>query len=325
MLKVNKKTIRRLGTVVMALAMAISVMAIDAFAAELAVVDFAKEYTLGMGATTAPTEALELVQQTKAARDYSDAKYATESSIPDVTVTKAADSDKFVVTAADLYSGVGVFTYTFLEKDAGTAGVTYADNTITLNVVRTWTDSVNSTIKEEYTFGILNGDKTAKIQSITNKFDAGTLTISKELTGNMADPADTFPVTVTFTSSEPVLSPIYKDGTEVSLEWTESDGVHTASSSFNIKAGTDVVFTNIPVGVTYTTTETDPGEYELVSTEYSDTDMTITAGDTDTVTITNDKSVGTPTGVIMNVAPYVLMVALAGGIAFFFLRRKHAE
>ena len=141
----------------------------------------------------------------------------------------------------------------------------------------------------------------------------------------MADPADTFPVTVTFTSSEPVLSPIYKDGTEVSLEWTESDGVHTASSSFNIKAGTDVVFTNIPVGVTYTTTETDPGEYELVSTEYSDTDMTITAGDTDTVTITNDKSVGTPTGVIMNVAPYVLMVALAGGIAFFFLRRKHAE
>lgn len=43
------------------------------------------------------------------------------------------------------------------------------------------------------------------------------------------------------------------------------------------------------------------------------------------MTVTNTKNATTPTGVIMNIAPYVLMVALAGGIAFFFLRRKHAE
>lgn len=42
-----------------------------------------------------------------------------------------------------------------------------------------------------------------------------------------------------------------------------------------------------------------------------------------TVTFTNEKNASTPTGIMMNVAPYVLMVAVAAVLAVVFLRRKN--
>ena len=43
-----------------------------------------------------------------------------------------------------------------------------------------------------------------------------------------------------------------------------------------------------------------------------------------TLTITNNKEYVTPTGVAMDIAPYALMVALAGGAAATFLRKKES-
>ncbi len=43
-----------------------------------------------------------------------------------------------------------------------------------------------------------------------------------------------------------------------------------------------------------------------------------------TLTITNTRNEVTPTGVVMDVAPYALMVALAGGAAATFLRKKES-
>ena len=42
-------------------------------------------------------------------------------------------------------------------------------------------------------------------------------------------------------------------------------------------------------------------------------------------TITNTKEAVTPTGIAMTVAPYILMVAVAGIFAVLFLRRRHEE
>ena len=50
-----------------------------------------------------------------------------------------------------------------------------------------------------------------------------------------------------------------------------------------------------------------------------------TTGDK-TQTVTNDKAIETPGGVIMTIAPYALMVVLAGAFAVVFLsRRNRAE
>lgn len=346
-----KNTLKRLGAIVLALAMAMSVMMVSAFAVEqepeqepeqgggttqsvtLFESGFTKTYTMSTGAVTAPSEALELEQTSKAVTNNSAVKYNTKENIPNVTVTKAADSSNFVFTANAAYEGVGVFTYTFTEKNAGTAGVTYSGATVTLHVIRTWGGDVGdaTNISQTYEFGIISSDGTEKTESITNEFNAGSLTISKKLAGTMADPADEFEVTVTFTSEKPVLSPIYKDGTAsenvVNLTWVknEENGTYTASTTATISVNKSVTFNNIPAGVQYSVVETDTADYVEGDPVYSDQTKTISKNDSDTVKITNTKNGSPVTGVIMNIAPYVLMVALAGGIAFFFLRRRNAE
>ena len=43
------------------------------------------------------------------------------------------------------------------------------------------------------------------------------------------------------------------------------------------------------------------------------------------VVYTNDKTASTPTGVVMTVVPYIVMVVAAAGVAFLFLHRRHSE
>ena len=43
------------------------------------------------------------------------------------------------------------------------------------------------------------------------------------------------------------------------------------------------------------------------------------------VTVTNKKDAITPTGIVMNVAPYAMMLAVAGGLGVVFMNRKKEE
>ena len=43
------------------------------------------------------------------------------------------------------------------------------------------------------------------------------------------------------------------------------------------------------------------------------------------VVVTNTKGNITPTGIVMNVAPYALMLAVAGGLGVVFVNRKKEE
>ena len=45
----------------------------------------------------------------------------------------------------------------------------------------------------------------------------------------------------------------------------------------------------------------------------------------DAVTYTNTKEVTTPTGIMMDMAPYMLMVLAAAVMAVVFLRRKNTQ
>lgn len=74
------------------------------------------------------------------------------------------------------------------------------------------------------------------------------------------------------------------------------------------------------ISLTLTKTLADNGGYTFKSN-----DEKMTAAD-NTVEVTNEKSFSTPGGVIMTIAPYALMVVLAGAFAVVFLtRRNRAE
>ena len=77
---------------------------------------------------------------------------------------------------------------------------------------------------------------------------------------------------------------------------------------------------------TYTVMETEVEGYTTTVNEKAANTLTDNAVDTSKVTFVNDKGSDAPTtGVILNIAPYILMVALAGVLAFFFLRKRHYE
>ena len=103
-------------------------------------------------------------------------------------------------------------------------------------------------------------------------------------------------------------------------EWA-TDGTYT----FEKELGHDASYTitNIPVGVTYTVTEENSGAY---TPSYLGETGTIAADTEASATVTNTKNATTPGGVIMTIAPYALMVVLAGAFAVVFLtRRNRAE
>ena len=79
----------------------------------------------------------------------------------------------------------------------------------------------------------------------------------------------------------------------------------------------------------YTVNETE-ANMNGYTTTYSNTDVTTADGATVTadgteMTVTNYRNASTPTGIAMTYGPYALMVALAGGMAALFLRRRNRE
>lgn len=180
------------------------------------------------------------------------------------------------------------------------------------------------------------GDKT---EGFTNTYGAGELKVTKNVDGNMGDPDKSFAVNVTLTAPDgkSVTGHIYYTGAaagEITAGWSGSKTV-----TVNLKKGDTVTFTNIPDGVTYEIAEDDyTGEGYKVAyagTNIEGGDAAGTAKFTgtitdslDEVTITNTKDVAIDVGVILDNAPFILL--LVGSMAFFAVyfvtkRRKEEE
>ena len=153
----------------------------------------------------------------------------------------------------------------------------------------------------------------------TNK----TLTIEKQLSGNMADADETFEFTLSV--------PADADGAELENlpegAAKNDDGTYT----FHLKGGESIAFT-IPYGRTYTVTEkkgTDRAYTTAVSVNGGDALQTMTAegtitGDT-TVVFTNAFNVNVNTGVSRNWVPFVLMMLLSVAAAAGFIRTRRKK
>ena len=169
-----------------------------------------------------------------------------------------------------------------------------------------------------------------KVQGIDNFYSAGKLTVQKIVTGNMANSDDTFNVTVRFTPEEgkKLKSKIAGRIIDNNLgNVTITDGEDEQTATFKVKAGTTVVFTNIPEGVSYEVEETQANGYDApaykVNTKEGNTG-TIVGGKTDEAIITNNKGIQIDTGVFMNNLPYllVLIFAAACGVGFVVSKKR---
>lgn len=204
---------------------------------------------------------------------------------------------------------LGVYTYKVTEVAGSTAGVTYSDEELYL--VLTILRDENSDQHYVAAMHYESATGTDKSSGFTNEYDAGSLTVTKDIKGNMADMDKEFAFTIVFTapSGETVNSTITvskPDGTNESITFAEGETSYT----YTINLGDDdtVTFTNIPEGVTYTVSEE---EENYTSDHTTVADGTIAANDTDADLWTNTLTNEVDTGINMDSMPYILLLAVA--------------
>lgn len=323
-----KNTLKRLGAIVLALAMAMSVMMVSAFASDQ------EGPSGGEQVATAQTEltkklVLEGTNSSILAETFTfEVAYAgqkdTSYDAPEtgaVTIGSAAyaageSGEKPVTVTIDKnkFAGPGTYYFTVKEKAGTTDGMAYSQAEKKL-AVQIYADSTAPTF-----YVVQNGSNAKNDGTFTNTYTTHKLTVTKQVTGSQGDTTKKFDIKVTVNG---VTGETYTTNQKNANNQTVT--LNSGEEyTFQLASGESVEIYNLSAGDTYTVDEVDySGEGYTTSGEVT----TATAiGTTDaSVTVTNHKDASTPTGVIMNIAPYVLMVALAGGIAFFFLRRRNAE
>lgn len=309
-----------------------------------------KKYSAENANTFAPAETFKLKQTDKSGKQMSisytgivpDLKTVTGEAtgiVGVVSFENESDSERTANFTIGLpkYDGVGVFTYILEEVSATNAGIKNDDRTFTVTVYATQGDNgieTGVTVHE-------GTSKGTKVTSIDNKFQAGALTIHKDVKGSMGDKAYKFPFTVTLSSAKPVTATLRVDGVISTVKFekaSEAATEYTATLPFNLSNGEDYTIGNIPYDVTYTVSEDGEANGELTvgsdenavkyKVEYSNNNGTEVKGATATVTVTNTAgNVVIDTGVILDNAPYIALLAIVaiGGVALMLNKRRRDE
>lgn len=355
-----KKTIRRLGALAMVLAMAVSVFAVNASAAvtnpkitkTIDAADKVKAPATSFNFTIANVVAAADANGVVATLDDGTPVYEGKTggvTFMDGTTTGTIefDADGALTKSANLtfdtakFPRPGVYAYTISEVVPADAdkydGMSYAAQTKTLYVY-----VVNGANGGLVVDGCEFLGEDAKDDGVfTNTYTTKNLKVIKKITGTQGVQSDkfSFQVTVTGVAGEKYTMVIYNTGNDNNpTTVTLTSG--TASDVFELSGDQYAMIYGLSENDTFTVTETTANSagYKTtygVATGITNGDATVTGtttisekmGATDkTATVRNDKSPATPGGVIMTIAPYALMVVLAGAFAVVFLtRRNRAE
>lgn len=262
------------------------------------------------------------------------------TAVPEVTIDDIefnaddATTTKALTINLPEYVATGIYTYSFTETDASVAGIQYIENALQLKV---------TVIQGENGLelgGIAIRQDDVKTDEIANEYKAGTLEVSKKVTGNAGETAKDFEVTVTFTAAEgeTVFSNIpYTLTGNAAL--TKIDGAAAAAAegvipygdgwtektvTFTLRHTDKIKFDNIPEGVAYVVEETDyTGDAYDAATYADSAEGSIADANDNTVEITNNKTTEVDTGISVDSIPYVLMMVLAlAGAAMLVARRR---
>lgn len=309
-----------------------------------------KKYSAENANTFAPAETFKLKQTDKSGKQMS---VSYNGIVPDLkTVTGEAtgivgvvsfenesDSERTANFTIGLpkYDGVGVFTYILEEVSATNAGIKNDGRTFTVTVYATQGDNgieTGVTVHE-------GTSKGTKVTSIDNKFQAGALTIHKDVKGSMGDKAYQFPFTVTLSSAKPVTATLRVNGKTSTVKFekaSEDAAEYTATVPFKLSNDGNCTISNIPYDVTYTVSENGETRGTLTvgsgenavdyTVKYSDNNGSKVEGATATVTVTNTAGNALiDTGVILDNAPYIALLAIVaiGGVALMLNKRRRDE
>lgn len=221
------------------------------------------------------------------------------------TTTISIDESKFTAP--------GIYRYNVSEVAGTYEGINYSTETKYFDVY------VNSS-KEVYAYTFTDAaDEYGKDDGVFTNDYTGIydVTITKKVTGNQGDKSKDFDFTISVTgAANEKFYVTFSDNREaITLD------ANNASQTIQLKDGQSAIIHGLSATDTYSVEETDYTKDGYTTTVEGAKSGFISRNTT--VTFTNNKEATTPTGIMMNVAPYVLMVAVAAVLAVVFLRRKN--
>lgn len=226
-------------------------------------------------------------------------------------------------TDGTVFKRPGVYHYTVTEKANDYEGVTTDTTSYDVYVyVYNGTDGL-------YVGNVVSAKGNTKADLIFNndygqdedKDTTHDVVIKKVITGNQAVTSDKFNlvVTVTGTAGEK-----YK----VTLNGVEQDPLTSgASARYEVTNNTEIHIYGLTAGDHIKAVEDANNQgYEATYTDGLLEGTLTISSDGSEATVTNTKNSTSPTGIILNYGPYILMIALAGSMAaFFFFKRNRKE
>lgn len=268
---------------------------------------------------------------------------------PGDTVTLSATQKYAVQTVTVDFSSVsftapGIYRYTITETANDQDGITNdTSSTRTLDVYVAYQDNSGTNQLEVKGYVLQDGvvaNPTTKSTGFTNTYATNNLTLEKQVTGNQGDRDKYFEFTVNITDA--VAGTVYSvDLTDATWNSTSSPNPTeltvgesgAVSGTFYLKDDESIVIQGLTANTKYTITEDDYSTDGYTTTnDVNAADGTTTGEKTmgannQKVTFTNDKSGTVPTGILLETAPYVvlMLVVVAGGVALLAAKRKHSR
>lgn len=222
-----------------------------------------------------------------------------------------------ITVNAEVFEHPGIYHYTVSENTPDYEGITKDGNTKDLYVYII--SEEDGKLSFDGCSFSLEGGEGKDTGIFTNDYAAGAsdLTVKKVVKGNQGDRSKEFSFTVTVTDEDQSGEQYYitfSDGTDAKTITSKG------SATFTLSNNETATIHGLSVNDTYTVAENDANADGYTTTVDGSESGTI-SGDT-TVTYTNYKNATTPTGIVTDVAPYVIMVAAAVILGFAFLRKR---
>lgn len=244
----------------------------------------------------------------------------------------------FLKDGALIYDSVGQYVYTIAETDPekGLAGVDYDQKKVSMKVTVVNDDKTDNGLKISIISFTKNGQKiSGKVDgnkneeaAFINTYTANKLEVTKKVTGPAGDKNYPFSFTVTFTGPD---GKTWDDSALTFAEDAKSATYANNAWNFTLTHGESISFANLPKGVTYSVVE----KYLNADNQITINDIVYTASykdetgtmgvDAKTATVTNATKGFVDTGVILDNAPYILMLAVVAGGAMTLVIKKRRE
>lgn len=253
--------------------------------------------------------------------------------------TASGAKGDITINLPENYTAPGVYEYTLKETVGSNAGVTYRDSNKTIKLVVTVVSDDAGKLYRYAGIHTETSDSDEKSDEFGNTYSANSLTLTKKVQGNGADRNKHFEFVIKLTGEN---GKTYAEKYDI----TGNAGFDATKSASSIAVGGEahvwlqnngtVTIANLPAGVRWEVTEVGAaldaesskvmnGEYEVTVPADANGTVSVAENADNDVVFTNKSTVNVDTGVILDNAPYMLMLAVVAGGAMTLVIKKRRE